>query len=139
MTDKQTAIEALLPCPFCGSKAKLTDHGEGAGGWSITCINQHTDGYKPAPCSVIVTGGTVPYHKFKDMSKHHIALRENAIKIWNSRASLQSNVAPVDVEKLIQEVINEICDPDEREFYLLLKIAAINETIDHLVKIGVIK
>lgn len=67
MTDMRAALEALKPCPFCGSKAVVTHREDAAGKWY--CFNIHCEN---GDC-----------YCFVDMRAQSA---EKAVEQWNRRA-----------------------------------------------------
>ena len=67
----------LLPCPFCGSPAKLTDHGKGTGGWMISC--------HPS-CGVIMT--SCSKNPKLNIQEIHDESKGDVIRNWNRRKEL---------------------------------------------------
>lgn len=64
----------LKRCPFCGEEAELTDHGDGTGGWMISC--------KPRCGVLMVARPTRSYPKGVDIHKMG---KEMTITAWNRR------------------------------------------------------
>ena len=60
----------LKPCPLCGSKVELHDHGKGTGGWMIACN-----------CGVMKVG-TVTCN----ILPAHSVCKEQVILEWNTRS-----------------------------------------------------
>ena len=65
----------LKPCPFCGGEADLFDHGDGTGGWMISC-----NLYK---CGVLMVARPGRSHP-KDVDIHKMG-KEMTIAAWNKR------------------------------------------------------
>ena len=64
----------LKSCPFCGGEAELTDHGDGTGGWMISCMNH---------CGVLMVAR--PKRSYpKDVDIHKMG-KKMTISTWNER------------------------------------------------------
>ena len=66
----------LKSCPFCGGEAELTDHGDGTGGWMISC-KKH--------CGVLMA--TRPGRSYSKNFDIHKMGKEMTIATWNNRIS----------------------------------------------------
>ncbi len=69
--------QALKLCPFCGGEAELFDHGDGKGGWMISCLSN---------CGVLMAARPGRSYS-KDVDIHKIG-KEMTISTWNSRTSI---------------------------------------------------
>lgn len=64
----------LKPCPFCDGEAEITDHGDGMGGWMISCKKN---------CGVLMAAR--PKRSYpKDVDIHKMG-KEMTISAWNKR------------------------------------------------------
>lgn len=65
--------EELKPCPFCDGKAYLVDHGDGTGGWMISCKNY---------CGVLMAARP---KRSRPKNEIHQLGKEMTIDAWNKR------------------------------------------------------
>lgn len=75
------AMSKLKPCPFCGGKAILKDHGKGTGGWMISCEN--TCSNLPGMCGVIMVCPALSKSRTED--EIHESGKKNTVAAWNLR------------------------------------------------------
>lgn len=99
--------EALLPCPFCGSYARLT---ESSSGWSVECAS-NTQTY----CDAGLT--------------EHNWTKAAAIEMWNRRDISKITELEKERDDLRAQVRNFMCIPLSSKETLMLLVKAQSEIV----------
>ncbi len=91
MPDKE-----LKPCPFCGGQATIKDHGQGTGGWMISCRNMNNSPDKNSCGVLMVCPSDYTARTPNEIQEN---AKQRSITAWNTR---QPDTALVEaLEKMI--------------------------------------
>lgn len=99
----------LKPCPFCGAEAKIAFY-PGEGGWIVSCVNYHAEINNPED-------------------------KQAAIKQWNSRAPVRSEIPVVDVAVLENDIaqaetqLKSLCNSGGRTWALSIPVRSYDTDI----------